>query len=58
MIITDNQSEQIKINSDEERVALTFINKVTLINRTIILNEREAFEVYDFIGKWIKGGKK
>jgi len=47
--ITDNTVESIRINYDEERYALVHTDKAKSVTKTIILNEREAFEVAGFI---------
>lgn len=58
-VITDETFETITVNSDRERVSITTTLKEDphKLRDTIILNKREAIELYQYLGEWIRGEK-
>ena len=52
-IITDNSVEKIEVKSDEDRL---FIGRTLWDGplAVIVLNKREATELHQFLGEWIR----
>ncbi len=53
-IITDNQVEKIWAVTDDERVAIFMENKRISSKGAVLLNKREAIELHQFLGEWIR----
>ena len=56
MIITDNIVEKIEVKADEHAV---FIGRTMQdeVLQAVLLNKREAIELYQFLGEWIGGDR-
>ncbi len=55
LTITDNMSERIWAVADDERAAIFMDVKETQIKGAILLNKREATELHQFLGEWLRG---
>ena len=53
-IITDNSVEKLRAVTDDERVAIFMEKKETSGKGAILLNKREALELHQFLGEWIR----
>tara|TARA_R100001530_G_scaffold34985_2_gene27342 strand:+ start:1125 stop:1571 length:447 start_codon:yes stop_codon:yes gene_type:complete len=59
--ITEEPTEKIEVSNSDEAISIirTRVDYEGVLLRDVtILNKREALELYQFIGQWIRGGLK
>ena len=53
-VLTDNAFERIYAVSEDERIAIFRDNKKPYTKKGIVFNKREAEELHQFLGEWLK----